>query len=305
MADTKEISKINLDNILYDIKDNAAREAVNKKLDTTTTETQTVAGNINFNNTVKAKELFENDKRVITGATSEIIFTTEGEKPDFSIEEDEENGQMYFKFQLPEGLETVAGTISEIQTSLSNKAPKEHSFTYEMLENNNHYGLGTDSVYGHIKLSDDYDFDDGDAAAGIGASQFALFNAYTELINKPKVTYLIEATGNPLSGTLTTINEESFLNYDLLVIQARWSWSEGSLHTGMVPAITVATSEKFTQGVTIYSTFATSTTTPVLRLLETPLKYIDEKTCSLEVIIPGGKPDSLYPTFLSIIGIKL
>lgn len=62
------------------------------------------------------------------------------------------------------------------------------------------YGVGNASNYGHVKLSDTYTSSVGAAAAAIGASQAALYNAY-DVLNKRFNSYLPLA-GGTVSGTL-------------------------------------------------------------------------------------------------------
>ena len=79
----------------------------------------------------------------------------------------------------------AANSIGASQNALFNayntlnagKAPNNHAV------NNSTYGLGTGSVYGHVKLSDTYasKVSSGAAANGLGASQNALYNAYDTL----------------------------------------------------------------------------------------------------------------------------
>ena len=59
----------------------------------------------------------------------------------------------------------------------TSKAPNNHA------ANNSTYGLGTASLYGHVKLSDTYSskVSSGAAANSLGASQNALYNAYNTL----------------------------------------------------------------------------------------------------------------------------
>ena len=70
------------------------------------------------------------------------------------------------------------GVTSAIQTQLNGKAPKSHASTATT------YGIGTASNYGHIKLSDTYSSKVSSAAAanGVGVSQNALYNAYSNIL---------------------------------------------------------------------------------------------------------------------------
>lgn len=79
----------------------------------------------------------------------------------------------------------AANSVGASQNALYNafnvlnnaKAPNDHAV------NNGTYGLGTGSVYGHVKLSDTYAslVTNGAAVNGVGASQNALYNAYAAL----------------------------------------------------------------------------------------------------------------------------
>lgn len=67
---------------------------------------------------------------------------------------------------------------SATATALGGKAPTNHAV------NDNTYGLGTSSVYGHVKLSDSYNpTTASDASKSIGASQKAVKDAYQALLN--------------------------------------------------------------------------------------------------------------------------
>lgn len=70
------------------------------------------------------------------------------------------------------------GVTSAIQTQLNGKAQKSHASTATT------YGIGTASNYGHIKLSDTYSSKVSSAAAanGVGVSQNALYNAYSNIL---------------------------------------------------------------------------------------------------------------------------
>lgn len=64
---------------------------------------------------------------------------------------------------------------------LDSKAPKSHASTSA-----SEYGQGDANNYGHVKVSDNYISNDGDAASGIVASSKALNDAYNKL-NKAKI----------------------------------------------------------------------------------------------------------------------
>lgn len=64
---------------------------------------------------------------------------------------------------------------------LDSKAPKSHASSSA-----SEYGQGNANNYGHVKVSDNYISNDGDAASGIVASSKALNDAYSTL-NKAKI----------------------------------------------------------------------------------------------------------------------
>ena len=72
---------------------------------------------------------------------------------------------------------TARTAATNAQTAANGKAPTSHAVNAAT------YGLGTASLYGHVKLSDTYNSSVGAAANSIGASQAALYNAYTALRN--------------------------------------------------------------------------------------------------------------------------
>lgn len=65
--------------------------------------------------------------------------------------------------------------ITSLTTALTGKAPNIHSSTYA------DYGLGTASLYGHIKLSDNYTASAGAAANAVGASSKSVADVYSFL----------------------------------------------------------------------------------------------------------------------------
>jgi hypothetical protein len=92
----------------------------------------------------------------------------------------------------------VSGTISEGGTSLSSKyASSSHTHSYAPIDHassSTNYGLATRTKYGHVMLSDDYEYllvsdsislGGGSSATydGIGASQKALCYAYNDLLD--------------------------------------------------------------------------------------------------------------------------
>ena len=64
-----------------------------------------------------------------------------------------------------------------IDTLDLNKAPKNHATSVT------DFGIASTALYGHVKLSDSYANEIGNATSGIGASQKALFDAFTILEN--------------------------------------------------------------------------------------------------------------------------
>ena len=69
--------------------------------------------------------------------------------------------------------------LTSANTGLAGKAPNMHAVSEKT------YGVGTDSVFGHLKISDAYDMSDvanaGSAAAGMTASMYALSRARSAL----------------------------------------------------------------------------------------------------------------------------
>ena len=90
--------------------------------------------------------------------------------------------------------------ITAINSNVYGKAPKSHAV------NANTYGLGTASVYGHVKLNDTYTskVSGGNAAGSIGASQNALYNAYNTVNSKLPFSLAINSG---VYGYKTTSNE--------------------------------------------------------------------------------------------------
>ena len=72
-------------------------------------------------------------------------------------------------------LDNLAKTVGDLQIDLQGSVPTDHS------SETTTYGAGSDTKYGHVKLSDDYAADNsgtGAAANGIGASSYAVYRAY-------------------------------------------------------------------------------------------------------------------------------
>lgn len=85
------------------------------------------------------------------------------------------------KTAAEEADQILDGKISALDIS---KAPKNHATS------TTDYGLASSAVYGHVKLSDSYANSIGAAADGIGASQKALFDAFTILeSNKTPISH--------------------------------------------------------------------------------------------------------------------
>lgn len=113
----------------------------------------------------------------------------------------------------------AANSIGASQNALFNayntlnagKAPTNHAV------NNSTYGLGTDSVYGHVKLSDTYGskVTNGGAANGLGASQNALFNAYDTLkdLIETNTTNIGKKAPTSHASTATTYGVGTASNY--------------------------------------------------------------------------------------------
>ena len=89
---------------------------------------------------------------------------------------------------------TTDAAITGLQNS---KAPTNHA------SEDTTYGKGTDSTYGHVKVSDTYNEEKGAAIDGLVASQKALYEAYAEL----KASSLVIPTGLifPFAGPDTKV----------------------------------------------------------------------------------------------------
>lgn len=85
------------------------------------------------------------------------------------------------------------------------------------------YGIGTSNVYGHVKLSDSYSVYEGNASNGVGATQAALFNAYTNL-SGGKVTNLgfKDIGGNNAKDWVTNIINQIPDEYGIYMIYGGW-----------------------------------------------------------------------------------
>ena len=80
--------------------------------------------------------------------------------------------------ELKSTYDCCISAINTCTTSLNNaKAPKSHASCATT------YGVGNATVYGHVKLSDNYTSSAGAAACSIGASSQAVYNTYCTLNN--------------------------------------------------------------------------------------------------------------------------
>jgi len=80
--------------------------------------------------------------------------------------------------RLPCPLPIFVRCLTVRNTKLSGKATIAHAST------ETDYGLGTESHYGHVKLSNAYDSAVGGAAQGIAASQHALYNQWVNVSSR-------------------------------------------------------------------------------------------------------------------------
>lgn len=72
---------------------------------------------------------------------------------------------------------TISDRLDTVETASGGSAPSNHASATTA------FGIGTSTLYGHVKLDDTYDQSvaNGDADHGVGASQNALYNAYHAL----------------------------------------------------------------------------------------------------------------------------
>ena len=107
----------------------------------------------------------------------------------------------YFPFFDASASATKKTLWSNIKTLLGNIfAPKSHA------SSNTTYGAGSNSLYGHVKLSDNYTSSAGAAASAIGASSKAVYDSYTT--NRNSIT--------SLSGTVTANQQTETQHYNSL-----------------------------------------------------------------------------------------
>ena len=95
------------------------------------------------------------------------------------------------------------------------RTPKAHAATATT------YGAGTDSNYGHVKLSDSYTTSGGTAAYGVAASSYALVTAYNTLNSKLFLNWykLVECYrgADPVWVTTNTINSRPISKFNWLI----------------------------------------------------------------------------------------
>ena len=84
------------------------------------------------------------------------------------------NGTTFVAISNSEEIADIVADIAEINTALEGKAPTNHAV------NANTYGLGSNAVYGHVKLTDAIDTTqaNGQASTGLAASAYAVKLAY-------------------------------------------------------------------------------------------------------------------------------
>ena len=84
------------------------------------------------------------------------------------------NGAAFVAISNSEEIADIVADIAAINTALEGKAPTNHA------ANANTYGLGTNEVYGHVKLTDAIDIEQtgGQASTGLAASAYAVKLAY-------------------------------------------------------------------------------------------------------------------------------
>lgn len=284
------------------------------KLDLNTTSPQTVKGKITFQDEITASKVFSKGNQVLTKVNANVESTT-GSTASFTSSISD--GIETLTLRLPnfstgggggttlEGLEAsveelnyMSGVTSNVQKQLNTKATRRHASTTV------DYGLGDATKFGHVKLSDDIPTTIPEYSNGIAASQKALSTAYYELLNKPKVTYLVDSTSTVgIQGTYS-ITEGEFSDYDLLIIQI-----SGSANSSYIwaPCTIITTSNKFITNTSIaVNGFYVYNNNGVNHIIY--LKYLNSTSCQIIDRIngaTGGMPNNLYPTSLSIIGVKL
>ncbi len=107
----------------------------------------------------------------------------------------------YFPFYDSSASATKKMLWSNIKSILSNVfAPKAHAVSSGI------YGTGSDTLYGHVKLSDNYTSSAGGAASAVGASSKAVYDSYST--NRNAIT--------SLSGTVTANQQTETQHYNSL-----------------------------------------------------------------------------------------
>jgi hypothetical protein len=87
--------------------------------------------------------------------------------------------------KLTNSIEEMVLRVDTLETTVEKKvAPTSHS------SENNTYGIGNTTMYGHVKLSDIYKSEvaNGNANSGVGASQKAIYDTYTTLLSSTAPT---------------------------------------------------------------------------------------------------------------------
>lgn len=87
--------------------------------------------------------------------------------------------------------DTTQDAIVQVNNKINGKAPTNHAL------NGTVYGISTSGLFGHSKLSNTYNTLAGTADQGIGASQKAVYDAYTNLDGKVTT----------VNGRVTTVNQ--------------------------------------------------------------------------------------------------
>lgn len=89
---------------------------------------------------------------------------------------------------------TMAQLAGAVQNIINGKAPISHAVDA------NTYGIGTPSLFGHVKLSNNYATSAGTAAEGMGASSYALSTAYNTL--NTKFSNYLPLAGGTMAGDI-------------------------------------------------------------------------------------------------------
>ena len=88
-----------------------------------------------------------------------------------------------------DSINTLSNSISSIQSAVNEKAPKNHAVA------NTEYGIGTDSSYGHVKLSDAIN-STSSASSGIAASSKAVSDVNANVVSLTNSVSEIQTTLN-------------------------------------------------------------------------------------------------------------